>query len=129
VFSIVCEKDRFGTSFALSIAVLRITATTTDKEALKLEGRLVGPWVEELRKTVSGTGDGQGLEIDVRDLTFADEEGERALRWLHRLGVRFHGRGSFSNYLFARLRIPLHAQSAEFDRNSRPASGCAGHQR
>ena len=88
--------------------VLRITPTVTDKVLLKLEGRLAGPWVEELRNTVWRTnGWRQPLEIEVADLTFADEEGENALLWLHRMGARFRGRGPFSGYLLARLNIPI----------------------
>lgn len=94
--------------------VLRITATTTDKVVLKLEGRLVGPWVDELRNTVWRTnGWRQPLEIEVADLTFADEEGENTLSWLHRLGARFRGRGPFSGYLLDRLNIPL--KEAQFE--------------
>lgn len=97
--------------------MLRITATTTDdKVALKLEGRLVGPWVDELRKTVFPTnGWSQRLEIDVTDLTFADDDGEVALCWLHSIGARFQGKGSCSRYLFERLEIPLCCSQAEFN--------------
>jgi hypothetical protein len=88
--------------------VLRITATTGDKVVLKLEGRLVGPWVDELRNTVWRTDWWRRpLEIEVADLTFADEEGENALSWLHRVGARFRGRGPFSGYLLDRLNIPV----------------------
>ena len=88
--------------------MLRITATGAEKLLVKLEGRLVGPWVDELRKTVwQSNAWTRPLEIDVEDLTFADGEGETALLWLHRMGARFHGKGPFSEYLFERLRIPL----------------------
>ena len=93
--------------------MLRITITTTDKVALKLEGRLVGPWVEELRNAVWRTNESRArLEIDVEDLTFADDDGEKALSWLHRMGARFQGRSPFSEYLFGRLKIPLHLRPA-----------------
>ncbi|HVO61725.1 MAG TPA: hypothetical protein VMT53_12375 [Terriglobales bacterium] len=90
--------------------MLRITAITSDKVVVKLEGRLVGPWVRELKKTILRTnGRCQPLEIDVSDLTFADEKGERALRWLHRMGAHFQGKEPFAEYLFQRLKIPLFA--------------------
>ena len=93
--------------------MLRITVITSDKVVLKLEGRLVGPWVDELRMTVSrNNGCSQPLEIDVSDLTFADEEGEKALSSLHRMGARFRGdRAFYMQYLFARLKIPLHRRA------------------
>jgi hypothetical protein len=96
--------------------VLRITTTAADKVLMKLEGRLVGPWVDVLRKDVFQTGAwARPLAVDVSDLTFADEDGESALSWLHRMGARFQGKGSFSEYLFERLNIPLFSREAKFD--------------
>jgi hypothetical protein len=88
--------------------VLRITKTASDNETVvKLEGRLAGPWVDELRKTVSLTDSWGQLKIDVSGLTFAEDEGEKALAWLHSIGARFFGEGPFPHYLFERLNIPL----------------------
>lgn len=96
--------------------MLRITTTTTDKVLLKLEGRLVGPWVNELINTIWRT-DGWRLplEIDVADLTFVDEDGKNALYWLHRMGARFHGKSPVSEYLFERLNIPLYSRQTASD--------------
>jgi len=102
--------------------VLRITATTTDKVVLRLEGRLVGPWVDELRQAVWRTsGWRQRLDIDVTDLTYVDEDGEQALSWLHRMGARFHGKGPFSQYMFERLKIPLHSRQTAFGKGDKEA--------
>jgi len=90
--------------------MLRITRTAGDKVVLKLEGRLVGPWVDELRTAVLRTGGLRMPEIDVRDLMFADEDGEQALLWLCRMGAQFRGGGSFSDYLCERLGIPLRSK-------------------
>lgn len=103
--------------------MLRITAITSDKKlVLKLEGRLAGPWVDELRKTVLLSAWCQPLEIDVSSLTFADDEGEQSLSWLHRMGASFRGKGPFPHYLFERLKIPLLSLQAEFDERSRQVS-------
>ena len=93
------------------MGVLRITTSASDTVLLKLEGRLVGPWVDELRSSIWRT-DGwpDRLEVDVEDLTFADDDGEKALARLHKMGVRFQGRGPYSEYLFERLNIPLHSR-------------------
>ncbi len=97
--------------------MFRITTVITDKVVLKLEGRLVGPWVDELMKTVcEANGWSQPLEVDVADLTFVDKDGEMALSWLHRRGARFQGKGLFSQYLFARLKIPLFLRQTVSDR-------------
>lgn len=96
--------------------MLRITVITSDKKVvLKLEGRLAGPWVDELRKTVLLSAWCQPLEIDVSSLTFADDDGEQSLSWLHRMGASFRGKGPFPHYLFERLKIPLFSLQAEFD--------------
>ena len=97
--------------------MLRITVITNDKVSLKLEGRLVGPWVDELRNTVWRTnGWDLPLEIDVEDLTFADQDGENALSWLHRMGARFVGKGVFLECLFERLKIPIQSRQTLLDR-------------
>ena len=88
---------------------------------MKLEGRLVGPWVDELRKTVWRTEGCRQLEIDVSDLTYVDEDGEKALSWLHRTGARFQSKGPFSAYLFERLKIPLHSGETAFDKGDNEA--------
>lgn len=100
--------------------MLRITAIANAKVVLKLEGRLAGPWVGELRKAVLQiAGRCKPLEIDVSDLTFADEKGEKALRWLHRMGARFQGRGLFAESLFERLKIPLVSRQTVLDGGDR----------
>ena len=77
---------------------------------LKLEGRLVGAWVDELKSVVLQTEMPQlQMVLDIGDLTFADEDGERLLLWLQLIGVSFYGNGSFSTYLCKRLAIPLSA--------------------
>lgn len=79
-----------------------------DRVTLKVEGRLVDEWARELRNAVLGTTlDRWPIEIDLRDVTFADEAGEEVLCWLHRLGAHFQGCGSFSSGLCRRLGIPL----------------------
>ena len=96
-----------------SNGVLRITTITTDTVLLRLEGRLVGPWVKELEKNVSrAEALTLPLEIDVWDLTYADLAGERALSRLHKKGVSFQGKGPFAEYLFRQLRIPLLSRQA-----------------
>jgi len=110
-------RPQFGRVAAQINGVLRITASAGDKVVLKLEGRLVGPWVDELRKTVWRTEEcRQSLEIDVSDLTFADDDGEKALSRLHRMGARFRGRNLFSEALFERLKIPLRSRQTVSDK-------------
>ena len=116
LISICCKLSRCGEVHADVIGVLRITTTTSDKVLLRLEGRLIGPWVSELKKTViRAEALSLPLEVDVWDLTYADLDGEKALSRLHRKGVRFKGKSPYAEYLFQRLRIPLYSRHAEAD--------------
>jgi hypothetical protein len=71
--------------------MLRITChENSSKVLLKLEGRLGGPWVEELRQRVLQLRPMQtALEVDITDLSFADDEGEQALLWLFKWALSF----------------------------------------
>ena len=43
---------------------------------LKLEGRVVGPWVSELRQVCeTHLSEGRSLKLDLTDVTFADADG------------------------------------------------------
>jgi hypothetical protein len=68
--------------------VLRITI---DDEAnpvrLKLEGRIVGPWVAELDRTWQLLGPSLGerkLRVDLCDVSYIDREGRRILAEMYR---------------------------------------------
>jgi ABC-type transporter Mla MlaB component len=66
-------------------AVLRISIkTNSDKDIrLSVEGWLVGPWVEELRRqSEQGLSDGQKVTLDLEKLLFADAAGAALLREL-----------------------------------------------
>lgn len=88
------ERARFLLSVEGSHAMLRITeqphpthaAGATDRRAIVLEGRLVGPWVEELRRVVGGAESG-GVILDLGALSFADGDGLTLLRSLRDSGV------------------------------------------
>ncbi len=97
--------------------MLRITVITDETEVvLKLDGRLAGPWVDELRNTVLLTGAWRrSLQIDVSGLTYAEENGEEAICWLHKMGARFVGKGPFLEFLFERLQIPLLQEGTAMD--------------
>jgi hypothetical protein len=89
--------------------VVRISRTDDGEElTLKIEGQFEGPGVNEIWAIVLRPDSPQlRLAIDIHDLTFADPEGEQILLWLHRMGARFCGGGSYSHLLCDRLGIPL----------------------
>jgi anti-anti-sigma factor len=84
----------FGTRTALLMArrrtaelTLRITTQETEQTmAIKMEGRIAGPWVVELTRTWTEAAARRGTRavlIDLSDVTYADESGKRVLRGMY----------------------------------------------
>jgi len=56
---------------------------------LRLEGRLVGPWVDELRQICEPLlADETKLALDLAEVSFADEGGAALLKSLERRGTK-----------------------------------------
>ena len=72
--------------------MLRITIHDSARELrIKLEGKLSGPWVEELRqcwRTASSTTAGRITSLDLGEVDFVDAAGQSLLAEMHRQGVR-----------------------------------------
>jgi hypothetical protein len=71
-------------------SMLRITThSTADTLTFQLEGRLVGPWVTELRDCWRKTpADGKcAVHIDLRAVTYVDAAGKELLADLYRRGA------------------------------------------
>ncbi len=83
--------------------MLRITI---DKNAraitLRVEGRLTGPWVDELGRTwhavTSGPTDGR-VSVDLTDVTFVDEEGKKLLETMYGEGAKLKASGCVTRRL------------------------------
>jgi hypothetical protein len=79
--------------------VLRITVgKTPDVVLLKLEGRVQGPWVEELRKawvTATNLAVGEPVSVDLGGVSFVDERGRDLLLQMRKQGVALNGGSSF----------------------------------
>lgn len=72
---------------------------------LKLEGKLAGPWVDELEKTWSSVREAgeQPLFVDLDDLTSMDEAGEALLRKMHAAGTVFLAETPFIRQALRRI--------------------------
>jgi anti-anti-sigma regulatory factor len=81
--------------------MLRITDLPgrSDRPLLKLEGRLVGPWVTVLRRHCRRLGDRNQVDIDLAAVTFVDQAGLGLLRDLAGHGVELHGCSAFISEL------------------------------
>ncbi len=66
--------------------MLRITVVESSSKDIRLrvEGRVTGPWVEELRRScdMHGLGDGMRLTLDLADVSFVDTAGIEFLKEL-----------------------------------------------
>ena len=71
--------------------MLKISEGKATKQTvlLRLEGRIVGPWVGELRRICEPlVNDGSKLTLDLAEVTFADEDGVTLLTGLGSRGVK-----------------------------------------
>lgn len=78
--------------------MLKITPSAEDDitVTLKLEGRIVGPWVEELRKECEKRqAEGKKIVLDLLGVGFVNEEGIRALNALTSEQVELVGSSLF----------------------------------
>jgi len=87
--------------------MLKITPIKTSgaTKTLKLEGRLLGPWVEEVRRACAGSVLASPLSLDLSGLVFADADGERLLKDLLRDGVAISGCSGFVETLLQRDKL------------------------
>jgi anti-anti-sigma regulatory factor len=72
--------------------MLKITLHDSARELrLRLEGKLSGPWVRELRQcwqTAASTTEGRRTVLDLREVDFVDLDGQSLLAEMHGAGVR-----------------------------------------
>ncbi len=113
---------RFGTPVALysSVAVTDMfkisTIDTRHKRTLVVEGKLMAPWVNELRtswKDAFRNLNGRKLVIDVGSLTVISREGEDALLGLMKDGAKFACCGVLTRYVLKRLSRNCHGKTRD----------------
>lgn len=74
---------------------------------LKMEGRLVGDWVEQARSLITEDVLPKGLFIDLTDITYVDRQGEKLLNWFSGLGAEFVAGSVYALGICERLALPL----------------------
>lgn len=79
--------------------MLKVTVVESSSEAVRLrvEGRLTGRWIEELRRTceLHALSDGMRLTLDLADVSFADAAGIELLKDLRNRLVTLLSPSSF----------------------------------
>jgi hypothetical protein len=87
----------------VEVDVLKITRTETPaEEKWILQGRLVGLWVSELRKSwkeTHRTGDNLKCIVDLNEVTSIDEQGETLLRTMSKQGAQFIATGIYIKHV------------------------------
>jgi ABC-type transporter Mla MlaB component len=82
---------------------LRITVQEKTKEAtIKLEGRIAGPWVDELRRTWLSLAPSLGskhLCVDLCEVTFVDAAGKHLLTDIRKSGAGFRADTPLTKFL------------------------------
>lgn len=78
--------------------MLKISQADTPNQSvtLKLEGRIVGPWVEELRRICEQLlGEQHEVSLDLADVSYVDGEGVAALTRFKSRGVKLNNCSAF----------------------------------
>jgi hypothetical protein len=88
--------------------MFRITvAETATEQRWTLEGRLVGPWVAELRtswKNRHRAQNGRTCIVDLSAVTFIDREGQKLLRAMSKEGPQFIATGIYIKHVVDQLK-------------------------
>ena len=72
--------------------MLKVTTTNQNQTiTIKLEGKLAGPWVQEVTRVWSDTAHTprSGYVVDLRSATFIDSPGQALLKAMSRQGAQF----------------------------------------
>jgi anti-anti-sigma regulatory factor len=81
--------------------MLKITTLlNAESTVLRLEGRLAGPWVQELERcwdSTVGTPTHLPLSVDLSAVTYVDSDGKDLLKKLHRLGAKLIASGCLTS--------------------------------
>jgi len=108
----LAQVESYGPAFALCNAtgegMLKITITNTAREERwTLHGRLVAPWVSELKaswKREHKTDQGRRRIVNLDEVTFVDKSGERMLRSMSKQGAQFVTSNLYVKHVLDRLR-------------------------
>jgi hypothetical protein len=119
IFSDLHEERRFGAlaptlplSYTGNSGMLKISTVETRAERrLVVEGKLIPPWVGELRKSWSVAAadlNGRKLVVDLTHATVIGPEGEEALLGLMQEGARFSGCGVLTKHMLKAMAARCH---------------------
>jgi anti-anti-sigma regulatory factor len=97
--------------------MLKITVEKNSRSTvLRVEGRLTGPWVDELERTwrsvTSGPADGL-VSVDLTDVTFVGEQGKQLLETMYGEGAKLKACGCVTRRLVDEIGIAFNRTHAK----------------
>jgi len=76
-----------------------------DTTRMRIEGRFVGHFAEDVRNAVVAKKIDGGLVVDLSGLSWADNNGEEVLLWLASLGCSFVPGNTYATYICEKLNL------------------------
>ncbi len=95
--------------------MLKITTVTEpDRIRLKLDGKLAGPWVEELARAwecTTGGSEHRPVVVNLSEVTFIDADGKRLLARMFQQGADFEAGGCMTRCVVEEIKRGLKTPS------------------
>jgi ABC-type transporter Mla MlaB component len=119
----------FGTALAITVErggqeMLKITQqrdAASESMSLILEGRLGGPWVEELDtcwRQIAANSQGDAV-VDLTGVTFVDAKGKALLTQMWQQGAQLHAVGCLTRCIVEEITKASHAGSSSSSRKAK----------
>ncbi len=98
--------------------MLKITTLIhAESTTLRLEGRLAGPWVQELERcwdSTVGTATNHPLTVDLSAVTYVDSDGKDLLKKIHQQGARLVASGCLTSCIVNEIaHVPPRGERAK----------------
>jgi|ERR1700693_5003928 len=97
--------------------MLKITVDVDSKATvLKLEGKLMGPWVEELERawnSITLSPQARRMLVDLDGVTFVDLRGKLLLTRMHLAGVDLAGDGAMTKFTIEKIKHDCNGHDRE----------------
>ena len=75
---------------------------------LKMEGRLVGEWANEVKSLLTHGPAPKGLIVDLTEVSYVDAVGEQVLTWMSSLGAKFVAHAVYAATTCKRLNLTVY---------------------
>ena len=83
------------------------TLNDPDHVRLKLDGKLAGPWVEELARaweSTTGGSERRPIVVNLSEVTFIDADGKRLLARMFQQGAEFEAGGCMTSCVIEEIK-------------------------